>query len=390
MLLLFLLPPLLFTAGPPDRPRIEILNASARPLVAGFHATCDPEPSFDARRVLFSAKKTPADPWQIFELELATNRTRQITSGEQDARYPAYQSRFFTLDAPTPWDQIVFVRHSNLHTCTLDGKDCHPITFHPPGEQAGPPAVAWDGRVIYPLSANGKTRLYAVNLDGTDVALFSSHEVDPARAATGPEDAYTSHAGKLTALSLLRPSLPSRQLAAALDPEFLPAGALIAARGNALLRIDPRTGAETVLHQAQSAVRQPRALIRRSPPDGRGSVVDPAEPTGVLYCLSARTSRDPKAEAARFVRIHLPGRGPIVRPLAADGSFQLRLPANAPIRVETLDQARRPLLISAPFWVRNKENRGCVGCHENPELTPENRFADALRTRAEDLTRTAQ
>jgi hypothetical protein len=390
MLLLFLLPPLLYTAGPPDRPRIELLTGASRPLVAGFHATGDPEPSFDARRVLFSGKRTAGDRWQVFEHDLATKSTRQITSGEHDARYPAYQSRFFTLDAPAPWDQVVFVRQSNLETCTLEGKNCHPITFHGSGESAGPPAVAWDGRVIYPLTANGKSRLFGVNLDGTDVALFSAGEVDRARAAPGKEEIYATRGGRLLALSLLHPSLAARQLAAAADPEALASGEVVAARGNSLVLLNPATGAERTIHQAAAPVRQPRALVRRTPPDGRGSVVNPADPAGVLYCLSARASGDRRAEKARYVRVHIEGRRPLVSELAPDGSFHLKLPANIPIRVETLDESRSPLLISGPFWVRNRENRGCIGCHENPDLTPENRLADALRARPIDLTGIAQ
>jgi len=34
---------------------------------------------------------------------------------------------------------------------------------------------------------------------------------------------------------------------------------------------------------------------------------------------------------------------------------------------------------SSWIWVRNKEPRGCIGCHENGELTPENRMVDAVK-----------
>jgi hypothetical protein len=389
MLLLLILAPIVFTAGPPDLPRIEVLAQSARPLIPSFHATCDPEPSFDARRLLFSGRKTSAEPWQIYELNLATGKTRQITHGDGGARFPAYQSRIFTLDAPTPWDQVVFVRQGNLHTCTLDGKDCHAITFHPPAEQAGPPTVAWDGRVIYPLTANGRTRLFAVNLDGTDGALLSSESVDAARVGTTADSLHFSLAGTLKTLPLLRPSLGAKILAAdAIDPAPLADGKVLAVRGQTLILLSPATGAARVLHRSAAPIGQPRLLASRTPPDGRGSVVDPAEPSGVAYCISAHSSDDPEAARARFVRIHIPGRPPTTAELASDGSFQLKLPANTPVSVETLDATRQPLRRSANFWVRNKENRGCIGCHENPELSPDNRAIEALRQKAVDLTRT--
>ena len=31
------------------------------------------------------------------------------------------------------------------------------------------------------------------------------------------------------------------------------------------------------------------------------------------------------------------------------------------------------------MWVRNNENRGCIGCHEDGELAPEDRLAEALK-----------
>lgn len=387
MLLFALLPPLLITAGPAERPRVEVLREAARPLAAEFYATTDPEPSFDARRVLFSGKRSASDRWQIYEITLATGRSRQITSGEEDSRFPAYQSRFFTLDAPTPWDQVVFVRSGQLHTCTLEGKDCHPITFHEAGARAGPPSVAWDGRVIYPLSAGGQTRLFAVNLDGTDVALFSGTQADGGRVAADSEFLYVTHDGKLRRLSLLRPSLKPLDLPLeALDPEVLPGGEVLAAKGNTLMMVVPESGVWKVVYRSSQALRQPRALARRTPPDGRGSVVDPAVSSGVLYCLSAWTSERPEAAKAKYVRIHVAGREASTTALAPDGSFHLRLPANTPVSVETLDEKMKPILRSSPFWVRNKENRGCIGCHENPELSPENRFAEALRRPAVEMT----
>ncbi len=387
MLLCALLPPLLMTAGPEARPRVELLREAARPLAADFFATSDPEPSFDARRVLFSGKRAASDPWQVYEITLATGKIRQITTGSEDARFPAYQSRFFTLDAQTPWDQAVFVRGRQLHTCTLEGKDCHPITFHETGAIAGPPAVAWDGRVIYPLTSGGRTRLFGVNLDGTDVALLSSEQVGVGRPAVGEESLYFALDGALKQLPFLRPSLAAAALTmGGMDPEILPGGEVIAAKGNTLIVAKPPAGAARVVYRAEQPLRQPRALVKRSPPDGRGSVVDPGVAGGVLYCLSAWTSDHAEAKSAKHVRVYVDGREVMTAPLAADGSFHLRLPANTPLAVETLDDARRPILRSAPFWVRNKENRGCIGCHENPELTPENRFAEALRRPAVDAT----
>jgi hypothetical protein len=64
--------------------------------------------------------------------------------------------------------------------------------------------------------------------------------------------------------------------------------------------------------------------------------------------------------------------------VADDGSFQVRVPANVPLRLELLDAGGAPLRRSAWLWVRSHAAQGCVGCHEDPERTPPNRFVKAL------------
>ena len=65
--------------------------------------------------------------------------------------------------------------------------------------------------------------------------------------------------------------------------------------------------------------------------------------------------------------------------LEPDGSFQIEVPANTPLRLQVLDASGAPLRTCSTVWVRNNENRGCIGCHEDGELAPENRMAEALK-----------
>jgi len=69
-------------------------------------------------------------------------------------------------------------------------------------------------------------------------------------------------------------------------------------------------------------------------------------------------------------------------PLADDGSFQVQVPANTPLQLQLLDQDGLALRSSAWIWVRNHAAQGCVGCHEDPERTPPNRFVKALQSPA--------
>ena len=68
-----------------------------------------------------------------------------------------------------------------------------------------------------------------------------------------------------------------------------------------------------------------------------------------------------------------------------DGSFQVQLPANEAVKVQVLGASGQVMRSSAWFWMRNRENRGCVGCHEDRELAPENREAQALLKKALNL-----
>jgi hypothetical protein len=69
-----------------------------------------------------------------------------------------------------------------------------------------------------------------------------------------------------------------------------------------------------------------------------------------------------------------------------DGSFNIQVPANIPIRLQVLDANGMALRSSSWIWVKNHENRGCIGCHEDRELTPENVLAKALMHPSFQLT----
>lgn len=67
-------------------------------------------------------------------------------------------------------------------------------------------------------------------------------------------------------------------------------------------------------------------------------------------------------------------------PVESDGSFFIEVPAQIPIRLETLGKDGTILQrMKSWFWVMPGERRGCIGCHEDRELTPPNRHVEALR-----------
>jgi hypothetical protein len=183
---------------------------------------------------------------------------------------------------------------------------------------------------------------------------------------------------------------------------------------HAIYRLDPESGSRTLVfeqpgyHSIQAA-----ALAERPEPDGHSSVVEDDQNWSKLYCLSVYES-DLKREwmppgAARRIRVieglpraagTLPdGPGATADSLSGmirkrlmgdleldeDGSFHLSVPPNTPIQLQIVDRDGMALRSSAWIWAKNKENRGCIGCHEDGERTPENVFAKALGHDAADL-----
>ena len=174
--------PIVFTqARGAEPPRIALLSpgGQVRVLSQGFHSAADPEVYFDGTRILFAAKRTQADPYQIFEMNADGTAVRQITHSQTDCRGPVYQSRIFTLDEPQPWDQVAYASDGSLHSVKLDGSGHQQLTFTP--SQDRDPLILPDGRMIYA----SQSRFFGVNLDGTDYALFTD------RAGSSP--AVTHH-----------------------------------------------------------------------------------------------------------------------------------------------------------------------------------------------------
>ena len=62
-----------------------------------------------------------------------------------------------------------------------------------------------------------------------------------------------------------------------------------------------------------------------------------------------------------------------VVPVEKDGSFYIKIKADRPFRIKTLDKNGR--MVGEPsgwLWMRPNERRACIGCHEDKNLAPDN------------------
>jgi len=425
-------------------------DLSTRVLTEGFHSACDPDVSFDGRRLLFAGRKSAGDRWAIYEMAADGSNARQITREAGNCRSPAYQSSLYSLAVAEPWHQITFVGDAagapnecgagvatHLYSCRLDGTDVRRLTFNLSSDLD--PWLMPDGRLLFASwqrrtldrGPRGRVGLFGVNLDGTDFAAFAADEgrriqhmpcTTPAGLAVFVEadEATWDGAGSLSCVSLRRPLHSCRAITRGADglfhsPSPLPDGAMLVSRRrrdgsgtHGLYRLDPATGeCELVFDDPGCHDIQARLVHPRPEPDGRSSVVTDDDPHGKLYCLNVYTTdlRDRRwlpLGTVRRVRV-LEGVPTRARagargqpPLALrrmlgeaevkpDGSFNIEVPANTPIELQTLDADGMALRSCGWIWARNHEPRGCIGCHEDPELTPENSFNQSLEGASELL-----
>jgi len=132
---------------------MEGLYGKARALVSDpTGAIRDPAVSWDGQRVLFAWKKSlDEDDYHLYELNVASNLVRQITSGLGFADYePAYLPNGDIIFASTRCVQTVdcwWTEVSSLYTCSPEGRYLRRLGF----DQAHTvyPQVLDDGRVIY-------------------------------------------------------------------------------------------------------------------------------------------------------------------------------------------------------------------------------------------------
>ena len=287
----------------------------------------------------------------------------------------------------------------------------------------------------------GRVSLFGVNIDGTDYAAFSGDQGRrikhmPCVTAKGltvfveadvlPRDG----SGYLSCVKLRRPLHSYRPITGKSDglfhtPSPVPDGTILVSRrpadGSAthgVWRVDPASGnRKPVFDDPDYHDVQARLIHPRPEPEGRSSVVSEEDPHGKLYCLNVYLSdlEDPKwmpPGVVKRVRVlegvplrtcdadaYLPpgeqsaelepgstvhGIPPLALrrvlgeiPLERDGSFQVSIPANTPVELQILDADGLALRTCSWIWAKNHEPRGCIGCHEDGELTPENRLMDA-------------
>jgi hypothetical protein len=363
-----------------------------------------------------------------------------------DDAQPSYQVTFVS-DAANEANEADGTRALNLYSVRLDGSRLRRLTYGI--SSSFDPFQMQDGRILFSswqrsnLSGGpqGSVELSAIHLDGTDVGTFSGAQgkrykrmacTTSQRKAVFVEsdDLTPDGSGTVATIDLSRNLHSYKSLRIAPGALFAwpsptpEANVLISMRRRgtpySIYLLNPDTGVLTQLYaEPNHHSVQPVVMAPRSEPDGHSSVVEDDQNWSKLYCLSSSISdlsREwmkpglakrvrlieglPRASSAQEEQQALPSHTPAIQrrlsleqkrilgetELDEDGSFHLLVPPNTPMQVQVLDEDGLALRTSAWIWTKNKENRGCIGCHEDGELSPENAFPKALGHPAAEFT----
>jgi len=424
-------------------------DAAALVLTAGFHTAGRPDVSFDGGRILFVGRRKAADSLAVWEMNADGTGARRIVNRPEDCDRAIYLSTIYTMDATAPVYQICFSTAPAsgppaLYTCRLDGSGVRQITFHPGG--AWDPLLLSDGRLVFSVPNDGAASigegrvLLTINTDGTDISPFAAVHEPPAWRAVSCETAdglvvYVEsdratavndgspvllRGGRLVAVRRERSLRTRRVIAEHASGVFCTPSPGSASTLLASYRADGEASYGLCVVDAVSGTRvgvafdtrdwhevDARRLAPRRTPAGRSSYVDQRGRTGKLYCLNAYlcdTADGTERAKGNISRIQViravTGADGDVRlgqpavteatlgdaPVESDGSFFLELPAKMPFRLRTLDTNGKVLRsMRSWMWVMPREGRGCIGCHEDRELSPPNRQPYAVRQPAHKI-----
>ncbi len=386
-------------------------EASLKVLSTDFFSAQSPSISCNAKYMLFAGQLKENDNWQIWEMNLGNLKSRQITTSNENCTDPVYLPNGRLLYSRLNINDSLKAGHS-LYTCNLDGSDNMRITFNPSTYFAS--NVLLDGRVltigkqIYPQS--GDQMLMVLRHDGTKAEIYynglsESNLTTKARETSDGKIVFIesidgkSTGGKLVSISYNRPLHSRVDLAKDLKGDFqsvFPVNAqklLVSYRNSdserySLYEFDTRNNSigKTIYSNTEFDVLDAIVVGEKARPKKLPSEVDMEIKTGLLLCqninitdMQSLVGDSLKQKVYGIEVLGLDSSMGKVQ-VEADGSFYLKMIADKPFRIQTIDKEGNVLRGPGSWlYLRPLERRGCVGCHQDPELVPENKIPLAVK-----------
>jgi hypothetical protein len=384
--------------------------AKVRVLTGDFYSAAYPEISYDGKQILFSAQKNQGDVWQIWEMNLRKLNYRQITSFSENCTDPAWLPAGRLVFSKLTVNDTVGTAHC-LYTGNIDGSNIRQITFSPCDNFAT--QVLKDGRLLTVsrqlLPHKNDAKLIVMRPDGTKCDMFyksqgnsimasDPRESDDGRIIFLETTGNNSRGGFPASVTYNRP-IHSRINLSEGEEEFQ--SVLPVTSDRLLVSYRKSASDKYALYEFDAETKTTGRLIFSDPeydimdvivaeayerPKKLPSEVDLQVKTGLLLCqdinFTGFNSKDdnPGLIEARLIEVMGPDSTYGIVPVEEDGSFQLKILADKPFRIRTLDEKGQTIIGPCTWmWLRPNERRGCVGCHEDPETVPMNRIPLAVK-----------
>ncbi len=384
----------------PDNPdKSEII------LTTDFYSACSPRISYDAKHLLFLAQQNKNDSWQVWEMDLRKRTSMKITDFEESCSGPAY----------LPGNRLVFSRQipdsgigsdMALFTMNLDGSNVSQITFHPLFDYCS--TILRDGRILfltkqlYPVSddmmylamrPNGtKAELFFKGTDGYFLNNQAYETMDGFVYFIEWEQGKYNN-GDIVSVHQNRPLFTKVNYTSEIGGGFhsvfpIQSGDMIVSYHPsetdpiALYRfsVKEKSLGESIFSYSDYHILEPVLVEAYTRPRNLPDEVNHKESTGLLFSqdinITATQHDTNLLFLSKATKIEVLGidKSLGIVPVEEDGSIYLKIIADTPIRLRTIDENGKTVSgPSAWIWLRPNERRGCVGCHEDHELSPENR-----------------
>ena len=390
---------------------VDELKGSEIVLTDDFYSACSPDISYDAKHLLFTAQKNKNDSWQIWEMNLEKGTSKKITDFDESCYGPVYlpaNRLAFSKQMPEVGTGSVHA----LYTMNLDGTNISQITFQPHSDYIS--TVLKEGRILmltkqlFPES--GEMMYMAMRPNGTKAELFYKGDKNSTlnNQVYETEDGHVyfiewgndnSNSGNLISIHKNRPLFSKVNLTSEITGSFysvlpMPTGEMLvsyqtsetAPIGFYRFSVEKKLLEEPIYINPKYCVVEPvfvEAFVRpRNLPDD----VNMEKTTGLLLCQDINVIAHKRgadfSDDAKATKIEILGidKSLGIVSVEEDGSVYLKVVADTPIRFQTLDENGN--VVNGPSgwtWIRPFERRGCVGCHEDPELTPNNVVSFAVK-----------
>lgn len=385
-------------------------EASPKLLTSSFYSARSPEISNDGLFMIFAGQKKEGDTWQIWDTDLGNLKTRQLTKLKEDCTDPAY----------LPLGRFLFTSHSasdslksneSIFTSNIDGTDQKRITYNPAIYRTS--HVLSDGRIltigVQKFPETGDQKFMIMRPDGTKSELFykgsegtvlngPGFETNNGRIIFIESEKSKPGKGNLITVSYNRPMHSQLNLTSEIEGDFRavfpqPSGKLLVSYRKtetdryALYEFDTESKSlgKPIFKSNDFDVLEVVDAVKHIRPRKLPSEVNAVIKTGLIMCQDVNITNEitkiPLVLNKKILKVEIMGTDSSMGTFkpSADGSFYLKVVANKPFQIRTLDEEGKVIRKCDWIWLRPNERRGCVGCHEDQDIVPDNRIPLAVK-----------